>query len=394
MQKRACFCLVVSTLAASAGYLACVSNNAGPGPAPEDAAVGEPEAGCASVYGPVPCVDSTAPGLDAAPDSTLVDANEPEDATANAPDASDGGPAPDGATLTDGAASDGGPIVVTSGLASPSMLLLSNGNLFFYEIDTADIGEVSVNGGAVTRFEVGSSDPALTFTADANNIYWATVGGNVFQQGLTAASPLQIGTSVATEPYTLISDGTFVYWVEYLGNGRVRRIAVGGSTSDAGALTGELLYPSAIAFVGTQLYVDVTAGTLSEGTMNALLPEGGLAPIVGGLVDPYTFTTDGTRLYWSGIYAPPYPVGSVGLDGGGAVQYGGTPSLSQIAADGVSLYVASSAGIQKTPVGSAAYSTLVSGAGYTANSIAVDSAWVYWTVAGTGSNGAVYKIAK
>ena len=203
-----------------------------------------------------PCVDSTAPGLDAAPDSTLVDANEPEDANANAPDASDGGPAPDGATLTDGAASDGGPIVVTSGLASPSMLLLSNGNLFFYEIDTADIGEVSVNGGAVTRFEVGSSDPALTFTADANNIYWATVGGNVFQQGLTAASPLQIGTSVATEPYTLISDGTFVYWVEYLGNGRVRRIAVGGSTSDAGALTGELLYPSAIAFVGTQLYVE------------------------------------------------------------------------------------------------------------------------------------------
>ena len=36
----------------------------------------------------------------------------------------------------------------------------------------------------------------------------------------------------------------------------------------------------------------------------------------------------------------------------------------------------------------------MSGAGYTANSIAVNSAWVYWTVAGTGSNGAVYKIAK
>ena len=290
------------------------------------------------------------------PASTLLptrlwfDANEPEDANANAPDASDGGPAPDGATLTDGAASDGGPIVVTSGLASPSMLLLSNGNLFFYEIDTADIGEVSVNGGAVTRFEVGSSDPALTFTADANNIYWATVGATSSSRGSPRRRRSRSGPRSPPSPTRLSATVRSSTGSSTSGTGGFAGSRSEGALPTRAHLRASSCIPPRFAFVGTQLYVDVTAGTLSEGTMNALLPEGGLAPIVGGLVDPYTFTTDGTRLYWSGIYAPPYPVGSVGLDGGGAVQYGGTPSLSQIAADGVSLYVASSAGIQKTPV--------------------------------------------
>ena len=356
--------------------------------------------------GGVPCEDASlfdatgfdATGLDASgfdvqqvfdtslPDAPLDSAQPAEDAS-EASIASDAGT--EAADAADASFDANGPFIVASGLSSPSKLVLAGGYLFWSDSND-NIGQVSVNGGAVVHIDAGTG--AFQMTADTNNVYWAGGASSMFQEAIGGTTASTIGHGVVFNPYMLLSNGGFLYWAEYSSSGSIQRIPIGGDVDAGTPITPpDVLLPTGIAFVGSQMYISVSDGTLDNGTISAVLPDGGLQNLVSGRYGPAGLITDGARLYWVDNGGSPDEVESIELDGGGGLDYSTNFLHPYLASDGVSLYILDYNGaIAKTPVGSVAITTLYDFS-YDTGGLAVDETWVYWA---DEADGIIYKIEK
>jgi hypothetical protein len=319
---------------------------------------------------------------DAAPESQDA---APTDSSTPADGSTDDAATDDASTADSGG--DGGVIVpIATGLYYPWHMAVGGG--YVYVVDGNGMEKVSVNGGKVTTIDIGSGS---FIAADATNVYWTSLNGDVYRQPHTGGLATKIGASVASSVNSVATDGAYVYWTEYLNGGRVKRIAVGANgVTVAEDVSPPMLYPMGVAFAGGSVFV--AEHLQNTGTISKVLPDGGVTPIASNRYAASYPVSDGTHIFWWDDYGGSDTVAGVGTDGTGLTTFSTHAYHPTLATDGTSLYYANaSGGIMKAPVTGGTPATLYSSLGE-CEAFATDGAYLYWAIYADG--GAIYKAPK
>ena len=191
----------------------------------------------------------------------------------------------------------------------------------------------------VATLPFGSAPVGLA--VDADNVYWTHSGTNEIMQAKTDGSaPVTLASGQST-PYAVQVSAGFVYWVSYSATGVMRRTPIGGGpvTDVVEAVAARDLYVSADAVFWTN--------------------------------DPDDVQT--------------YPLSGAGIDAGAPTLVTGNPLVNGLTSDGTAVFWVSrgDGSIKKSSLDLSGNDVHLIGSGDVPWDIAVDSAWCYWTEAGT-----------
>jgi hypothetical protein len=213
----------------------------------------------------------------------------------------------DGGALLKVALGGGAPATLAAGQSSPGGLVVAGDAVYFTSGScfsgscTANVSEVSAQGGAVSTLATGA---AGSLTADATNVYVATGSGKVIKIPRGGGAPVTLWFEQTTEQAIAV-DSTSVYWTNAAGD--VMKIAIGGG------------HPEALA------YQEQSASALA---------------------------VDSRGVYWSSYDSAanttgPWGVAMVPLDGGAPVTLatGFRDQIVALASDGTNIYVATYGGV-------------------------------------------------
>ena len=356
--------------------------------------------------GGIPSFDGSIPSFDGSIEVPFDAAVESDAKTAT----NDTGTADDSATPGDAGPSDSGPLdagPVDSGVdaadAGPFIVVATNqvgvqqvvvgGGYVYWRDENDDIYKESTGGGAITKVTTATAQTSLIY-ADATNLYWmSNLGGDIWQQAHSASISTKIASGVQSTPNAMASDGTNLYWTdENLSS--LMHVRIGGSTSDAGQLAGNLSFPWGVAAAGGHIYLSESAGSQGTGKIDLLLADGGVQALASNLEGPDKLISDGAHLFWVDDFSSPDMVEGIALDGSARATYVNGSIHPQIATDGVNLYYMEGETDDGTivygPVGGGAMQTLYR-LEYTAYTLAVDATNVYW---GDYNGKIIYKAPK
>ncbi len=355
---------------------------------PDDAGSG-PSRGDSSVASPP---ETASPGDEVAVD----DAPEPSRGAEGGPSAESGTDAgkgtfdasldarvtPEGFACLEGGA-DADPCLLAAGLDNPLRLTSDDNNVYWVEVgDSLGAGNGSVRmcpvrgcSGKPTVYAANQMDPK-GIAIDGINVYWSTTNppdagagaalGGIWSCPLTGACDKPTLIAHAVRPYSLTSDGTYVYWTDPGTNGVYRAIGTqpgstqvlndgGGGAIPAGVancvVDSQNVYvsdfatnvfqiplaggdPSSVAPAAVQgstpygLAIDSTSVYYGQGTQILALEKffQQTTVLASDLLQPVSIAIDslGSTLYWSDWGSGTMPhdgkIGKVGSNGmGGAV---------------------------------------------------------------------------
>ena len=422
MCRRLCQVLFFASSAAAA-MAACVSSNptsgnscltSGPN-ACEDGGFTFDAAGfdVSSFDTGVPDVDATADSGHPAADTgappekdsaTAVDANDSGTGSVDSALAQDSGTPPDDSgPLVDSAEpadsqppADSGPYVpeagpetlIVTGQASPGLVAVGGGFLYWATTTNTSLwrepSSTPLNdGGAATQITFAPASNVVSITADANNTYFATKLGEIFQiaHAATVATVLSSGQGTVGD---MVTDGTYVYWTSWGDAGAIGRVPIGGpATADGGgAISGVIDHPHGIAVSNGDIYFTSAAGNDITDAVERLNPDGG-APIIlrGGEFFPWHVVVDSAHIYWTDDDPQfnPASISRANLDGSGAVMWSNVAIHPFIALDAQFLYTLNSEGSFDIFDITTAKVYPDYPTSYTTGGLAMDGSKLYWT---------------
>ncbi|AKV01402.1 hypothetical protein AKJ09_08065 [Labilithrix luteola] len=333
------------------------------------------------------CGDPTTPGsFEAGADSSNTSPSGPRTDAGHDASSTDAAHGDDGGD-TEGTG-DGGPVQLATGLDYPWHMAVGGG--YVYVVDGDGVEKIDTKTGTKTTLP----STGMYVGADATYAVWANQNGDVYQLAHTGTTPKKVGTGVATGNINSIStDGTKVYWTEFLNRGKVKAVPVdGNAVTVAEELSPALLYPSGVAFAAGSVFVAESDGNQSDGTIKKLTAGPGAAPILGPLTGPSFPVSDGTHIFWWEKGNSDRIVGA-SIDGTGMKTLVSVATSPTLATDGTSLYYVNASGtVSKAPVaGGIGTPTPLYTFSYHCEALAVDATSVYWA---DYDHGIVYKAPK
>jgi hypothetical protein len=252
------------------------------------------------------------------------------------------------------------------------------------------VERVPIAGGATSLFYATTEAGAIA--VDASHVYFSAtydlwkatfVGGQLLKLASGGSVTLAHGMAV---------DATNVYWGDS-STGTVQKAALDGG--GATVMASGLFFPRAVVVDATKVYWGNGA---DDGTIQAVPIAGGLPVTLATAQDaPLTIAADATNLYWtdSAPDAAAPAVMTVPKAGGNAKALAamGLTSPQSVALDSAYVYWsdADTGEVRRLPKGGGAAETVVSGQTGLVD-IAVDAAAVYWAL--VNGNGKIMKLAK
>jgi hypothetical protein len=332
-------CLVAScggTVSDGAPTQAGASPDAG-GDAPQDAAPDAPTGAGADAGADAPGDAPVGPGMDAQPADAPVDAPA-LDATAGATaDASTDASTPLDSSFTS-------PTVLVSNIYLPHEIAVDEVNVYFTALNSAatndSVYQIPKNAAGATPIELSGNDK---------------------------------------QPYSLASDGTYVYWNDTISPGAVRRIVVGGN----GATT-----LANVDALGMSLSPTTLFWVSSSGAVQSMPKAGGPVTTLGAAPsgEPWGVAIDATYFYFAATSTLSATISRVPQSGVGPVETVATPDadVTVLATDAANVYFIAGDNLSAVPTGGGAVTVLASGFSG-ATSLKLDSGNLYASV--TGGNG-------
>ncbi len=240
------------------------------------------------------------------------------------------------------------------------------------------VKKVPIGGGAISTLITGLDNPGA-LTADASDVYWTEGGpygliegyGRVAKIPLSGGSDTTIVAGVLSPSPPIATDGVYVYIAD---KWRVKRVPVGGG-------------PLVTLVPGTELITDITTDGINVYWIDQFanvfkVSAGGGTPVTlttaftGGPAGPIRLSNG--YVYWMDHFDT---IKKVPTAGGATVTVAsGLPFLSDFVVDGTYVYFSEqdSGKISKAPIDGGAISTLAYGLGSSYNILAVDNANLYW----------------
>jgi hypothetical protein len=213
----------------------------------------------------------------------------------------------------------GAPVTLATGVGQSS--IAADGQFVYVESALgAGVGRVPLDGGAMTTLALPDAGLAPAGIAiDTANVYWpAPLGGAILAVPKTGGATITLATNAgvgagatvsATSYQNVVSDGTAVFWNRYPGNPAPSGAVLAASVT-AGATAPSLLYdagtavtPFSVVTDGTSVYFLTAGNTPSlirapvDGSAAVVLATDQFAAGITGDPGP-TVAVDGVSVYW------------------------------------------------------------------------------------------------
>ena len=231
--------------------------------------------------------------------------------------------------------------------------------------------------------------------ADATNLYFSglddtTEADAIYQigKGAVGGTPLKI-SDPDRQPWSLMTDGTYLYWNDTLDPAAIRRISPGGS--------GETTLFSVDVW-GVALSATSLLWVTSTGSVESMPKAGGAVTTLG--VAPgaassavYGVAVDANNFYFVATSSLSATISSVPLSGGSVTNLATVPDdVTALAADSNNVYFVAGDALTRVPLAGGATSVVAQGFSGTI-ALKVDSGNAYATILkGNGPTGSVLRV--
>jgi hypothetical protein len=306
--------------------------------------------------GPAQAGTASDAGDEASGDAAASDAGDEASWDAGRPDASLDAPAQDAPAdgPVDGPPRDGSILsttVLVSNIYDPREIAVDDANVYF---------------------------TALSASATSHSIYQ-------IPKNAPGTTPIELSGN-DQQPYSLVGDGTYVYWNDTLSPGAVRRIVVGGN----GATTLANVDALGMSLSPTTLF------WVSSGAVQSMPKSGGTVTMLGAAPtgEAWGVAIDATYFYFAASPSTlSATISRVPQSGGPVVTLAMLETnVNVLATDAANVYFVSGDHLSAVPVAGGAVSVLASGFSGT-TSLKVDSGNVYASVSGgNGPSGSILRV--
>jgi hypothetical protein len=203
----------------------------------------------------------------------------------------------------------GTPMTLASGLNSPGDLT-NDGTYLYWMPNSNDypavVSQMALTGGTVTSLGTGALGEDMVATGGW--VYWT----DYFAESILALPAT--GGAVATlasslnVPWGIATDGTSIYWTEFLGADSGTVMSVPATAFDGGAvatlISGGVSQPEGIASDGVHVYFG-TSGSSAESPMSVMKMNtdgSGLTVLVPGPTSVDRIVVDAKNVYWTDFF--------------------------------------------------------------------------------------------